>query len=224
MQFSPMGGNEPSFHSEGHSMRYVPRFGNSIAVVAFMAIMASGSAFSASVRYGDACLDGYGKIDLYHASSIGGGDYWMCFVQSRIDNPLLIQCAAYYDYDLQYLLTAVKAESGDIMGREYFDSRSDYFVKEEIAEGAPDRKIPTTFNELLVDQSQSTYLAYMINDATLGDIYGWVELGVVNDKIAVLNSAIDLGGGPLPVGPVPEPNSMLLFLIGLTGLFLRRKM
>ena len=54
-------------------MRCMLRFRNSIAVVAFMAIMASGSAFSASVRYGDAFLDGYGKIDLFHASSIGGG-------------------------------------------------------------------------------------------------------------------------------------------------------
>lgn len=88
-------------------MRFAPRFRNLIVAVAFMAIMASGPAFSAPVRYGDAFLDGYGKIDLYHASSIGGGDYWICFVQSRIDNPLLIQCAAYYDYDLQYLLSAV---------------------------------------------------------------------------------------------------------------------
>ena len=203
-------------------MRQSPRFLNPIAAIALIAFAASGSAFSASVRYGDAFLDGYGKIDLYHASSIGGGDYWISFMQSRIDNPLLIQCAAYYDYDLQYLLTAVKAESGDIMGREYFDSRSDYFVKEEIVDGPPAVKQPSVFSELLVDQSQSTYLAYMINDTTLGDIFGWVELGVVNDKIAVLNSAIDLGGSSLPVGPVPEPNSMLLFILGLSGLALRR--
>ena len=203
-------------------MRHMPGFRNLVATVALLATMASGSVFAASVRYGDAFLDGYGKIDLYHASSIGGGDYWICFMQSRIDNPLLIQCAAYYDYDLQYLLTAVKAESGDIMGREYFDSRSDYFVKEEIVEGPPAVKQPSIFSELLVDPSQSTYLAYMINDATLGDIYGWVELGVVNNKIAVLNSAIDLGDGSLPVGPVPEPNSVLLFLLGLSCLALRR--
>ncbi len=203
-------------------MRCMPGFRNQIAAVALMAIVASGSAFSASVRYGDAFLDGYGKIDLYHASSIGGGDYWMCFAQSRIDNPLLIQCAAYYDYDLQYLLTAVKAESGDIMGREYFESQSEYFVKEVIAEGTPSVKQPSVFSELLVDPSQSTYLAYTIKDATLGDIYGWVELGVVNGKIDVLNSAIDLGGGSLPVGPVPEPNSLLLFLLGLSGLVLHR--
>ena len=211
-----------AFHRGQTFMRHVPGFRNSIAAVAFTAIMASGSAFSASVRYGDAFLDGYGKIDLYHASSIGGGDYWICFAQSRIDNPLLIQCATYYDYDLQYLLTAVKAESGDIVRREYFDSQSEYFVKEVIAEGTPAVKQPSVFSELLIDPSQSTYLAYMINDATLGDIYGWVELGAVNDKVAVLNSAIDLGGGQLPVGPVPEPNSSLLFLLGLAGMILRR--
>lgn len=69
-------------------------------------------------------------------------------------------------------------------------------------------------------------------DATLRDLYGWVELIVVGDEIAVGDSVLGLEGQSLIVGrdysaydidAVPEPNSSILVVLGLSMLGLRRR-
>ena len=69
-------------------------------------------------------------------------------------------------------------------------------------------------------------------DGSSRDLYGWVELIVTGDEIAVGDSVLGLEGQSLIVGrdysaydidAVPEPNSSILVALGLTVLVLRRR-
>ena len=58
--------------------------------------------------------------------------------------------------------------------------------------------------------------------------YGWIHLQIGEDGgVSLLNSAIDLDGGPMIVGggaySIPEPSGGLLFILGAAALGLRRR-
>lgn len=70
-------------------------------------------------------------------------------------------------------------------------------------------------------------------DETVRDLYGWVELIVVGDEITVGDSVLGLEGQSLIVGrdysaydidAVPEPNSSILMVLGLSMLVLIRRL
>ena len=194
-----------------------------LKAVLLAAIVAAGvGAHAASVRYGDATYDGT-KLSLYDATPIGGGNYWMGVGPYLVDQPSIV-ALAFYDSDTQYLIRAVEAESGDFACKEYFDSQTSFFMHSSLEEsGEQTMRYGTPGYGVVIDSSKSSFIAYHIEDKSLGDIYGWVEFGIVNDKVSLLNSAIDLGGSSIDVGPVPEPSSALLLLLGAAGLALSRK-
>lgn len=58
-------------------------------------------------------------------------------------------------------------------------------------------------------------------------VYGWVQLEMSTDgTLNLVASAADFDGGPMIVGggaAIPEPNAMLLLLLGLGVMGLRRR-
>lgn len=194
----------------------------SLSIIVLLSVALPSMSFAAAVRFGDATYDG-SKLALLDATSDGGGDYWMAIGPYYVDKPS-IGALAYYDYEMQYLISAVEADLGDLAGKEYFDSQTSFFSYNSVEDvGENPRRINTPGGGIIIDASESTFLAYHIEDKSLGDIYGWVEFGIRNDKVTLLNSAIDLSGSPIVVGVIPEPSSGLLLLLGVAGLALRRK-
>ena len=54
--------------------------------------------------------------------------------------------------------------------------------------------------------------------------YGWVHVSVDDElNMTLLGEGINLYGGPVVVGAIPEPSAGMLLLLGLAGLALRRR-
>ena len=54
--------------------------------------------------------------------------------------------------------------------------------------------------------------------------YGWVHVSVDDDlNMTLLDEGINLYGGPVIVGAIPEPSAAVLVLVGLAALALRRR-
>ena len=126
-------------------------------------------------------------------------------------------------------ITWMLMESGDIAGPSSFGDEKPSLFSSEYS-GAT--------GELLVKKDSSFYLSFQVfefveDEAILeivrGDAYyGWVEFHVSDvAEVALLASAIDLGGDSVVVGgglaPIPEPSAGVLLLLGLSALALRRR-
>lgn len=55
-------------------------------------------------------------------------------------------------------------------------------------------------------------------------LYGWLGLTVTADSLSVNDAVINLYGGPMTVGLIPEPTAAALMLLGLAPLALRRRL
>lgn len=87
----------------------------------------------------------------------------------------------------------------------------------------------TALNGQFVSDKNDFYLAFMTVGSNVKDgieRYGWFHVAL-NDELemSILDSGIGLYGEAVVVGyaPVPEPNSVVLLLMGLTMIVLRRK-
>lgn len=82
---------------------------------------------------------------------------------------------------------------------------------------------------IIVDSPEDFYLGFMStgDNAWDGiDRYGWFHVGIdQNLDMFIIDSGVGLYGESIYVGigPIPEPTSGLLFLLGVAGLALRRK-
>ena len=85
----------------------------------------------------------------------------------------------------------------------------------------------------MVENPDDFYMAFKASEVLLegGDYvegqpwYGWVHVSVDDTdlKMTLLGSGINLYGGAVTVGAIPEPSSALLLLIGGAALSLRRR-
>ena len=85
----------------------------------------------------------------------------------------------------------------------------------------------TTDNGLFISDANDFYLAFMSTGSRSKDgidRYGWLHVAL-NDglEMSILESGIGLYGENVYVGPIPEPTSGLLLLLGLASLALRRR-
>jgi len=189
-------------------------------ILAAALVAAVAVAHGASVRYGDAAyLEP--KLSLYDATPVGGGDFWLFVHISNLDK-FSIEEGLFFEDNYKYLIKSVEANRGDLADAEYFASRTDFFTK-DFVEGNGARRYGYEQYRIFLEPGESVYLAYNITDNALGELYGWVQLAREGDNnLAVLGSAIDLAGGSLVVGVIPEPSSGLLFMLGLSVLSLAR--
>lgn len=67
------------------------------------------------------------------------------------------------------------------------------------------------------------FAAEMAKDGDISIVYGWVQLFADGENLRLGTSAVDLSGGSLVVGQVPEPSTVALALAGLSLLIRRRK-
>ena len=84
----------------------------------------------------------------------------------------------------------------------------------------------------MVENPNDFYMAFKISEVLLEDYeyvegmswYGWAHVSIdENLTMTLLDSGINLTGGGVVVGAIPEPSSALLLLIGVGLLAARRK-
>ena len=114
---------------------------------------------------------------------------------------------------------------GEVVGEDMFNSQSqkieDFYYGDEYSTGGT-----------LVENPSDFYMAFKTCESIFvsgeGDVpgeswYGWVHVSVDDElNMTLLGEGINLYGGPVVVGAVPEPSAGLLLLFGLAGLALRR--
>ena len=75
------------------------------------------------------------------------------------------------------------------------------------------------------DGTSPFYLAfateYLAPGPNLTTVFGWIEMFADENRLILGNTAIDLSGGPLVVGQIPEPGTGFLFMLG-AAVFLKR--
>ena len=170
--------------------------------------------FGATVKFGDAFLEGQ-FLDIYFLEH--GGSLYMTFDYTYGESSISIHSRPVRN--LQYSVIATLAYAGDIASADYFNNLTQflsYAEKDDFSKSHSDYDIT-----ILLDES--AYIAYQVNDASYGYLYGWYQLGYPNGELTALNSAIDLDGDSIVVGAIPEPSSGLLLLLGVAGLALKRR-
>lgn len=118
----------------------------------------------------------------------------------------------------------VLAHYGDIVGADTFGSMThieDVYSSDDLSTGGT-----------LIENPGDFYMAFKTCESIFvsgeGDVpgeswYGWVHVSVDDElNMTLLGEGINLYGGPVVVGAVPEPSAGLLLLVGLAGLALRR--
>lgn len=79
--------------------------------------------------------------------------------------------------------------------------------------------------EIPSDGSKTFFLGFGTDGATETEalwLYGWLEIAVNGTELSIVNSAIGLDGQDMKVGAIPEPSSVVLFIIGFVPIALLR--
>lgn len=115
--------------------------------------------------------------------------------------------------------------AGDILDESYFNALDSFFYKRNIQN---DSTIHKDYG-IDISKGHDIYLAVMVTDYRHPDSdynYGWVQIGMNEDgRIYAIDSALGLNGQAIIVGggsATPEPNSVLLLIIGIGVLSLIR--
>lgn len=183
-------------------------------------LLATSWGYGASVIFGEATY-GYSSLNIYDGTWLYGGNFYFIVYCTPIGGAFSLSPYPRSARPLQYAITTAVANVGDVAGESFFDSRTEFFTYAYLEDlsGCDSR----SDYDLTIVPDQSTYLAYHIDDGSVGDLYGWVEFGVVDGAVTVLNSAIDISGASLVVGAIPEPAVSLLLAFGGAAFVLRRK-
>ena len=113
---------------------------------------------------------------------------------------------------------------GEVVSEDTFNSLTrieDFYGAEYVTGGTP------------VENPSDFYMAFKACESVfvtgVGDVpgeawYGWVHVSVGDNlEMTLLDEGINLYGGPLVVGAIPEPSAGALLLLGLAALVLRRR-
>ena len=112
---------------------------------------------------------------------------------------------------------------GDVVGTDTFDSMNhiDTYVGDPFSGGT------------LIENPGDFYMAFKASEVIFvsgvgyeeGESwYGWVHVSVDDElNMTLLGEGINLYGGPVVVGAVPEPSAAMLVMLGFSALALRRR-
>lgn len=118
----------------------------------------------------------------------------------------------------------VMAEIGDVISGTYMESRGQYFYRADFDTG--NGESAQTDYSIFLDYGESIILGLSVsyNDAPAETYYGWFQIGLSEDGVLSVNqSAVGMAAGDsIGVSPIPEPNGLLLLMMGTGLLGLRR--
>ena len=134
----------------------------------------------------------------------------------------------HYDFSLESMNPTFNwwalAHYGEVVGEDTFNSlsRIEDFVGDDYCTGGT-----------LIENPSDFYMAFKACESVfvtgVGEVpgqawYGWVHVSVDDSlEMTLIDEGVNLYGGPVVVGAIPEPSAWLLLFLGLAGLALRRR-
>ena len=131
------------------------------------------------------------------------------------------------DHVLYWGTTLVLMDIGDVVDYNSTVGADAVFYSFYCKDGGESERTLSDYDVTLPRRAeQIVYFGFATNitpDDEPSFLYGWLGLTVTADSLSVNNAVINLQGGPMIVGVIPEPSSTLLLLLGLAPLALRRR-
>lgn len=132
------------------------------------------------------------------------------------------------DHVLYWGTTLVLMDVGDVVDYNSTVGADEVFYSFYCKDGGKSEETLSDYDVTLPRQAeQIVYFGFATNitpDDEPSFLYGWLGLTVTPDSLSVNDAVINLQGGPMTVGLIPEPSTMALLLLGIAMLALRRRL
>lgn len=138
-----------------------------------------------------------------------------------------INLKAIDDHVLNWGTTLALMDIGDVVDYNSTVGADEVFYSFYCKDGGKSEETLSDYDVTLLKRAEQLVYFGFATNITPNDepsfLYGWISLKVSPGSISVDSAVIDLRGGPMTVGVIPEPSSALLLLFGIAPLALRRR-
>ena len=139
-----------------------------------------------------------------------------------------INLRAIDDHVLYWGTTLVLMDIGDVVDYNSTVGADEVFYSFYCKDGGESEGTLSDYDVTLPRRAEQIVYFGFATNITPNDepsfLYGWLGLTVTADSLSVNDAVINLQGGPMVVGVIPEPSTALLLLLGLVPLALRRRL